>query len=170
MGTKRVGWARIKSLINENQNQLKIRNQQQVSLVHNVVANHTISADQSGAVFYWEHGSAHDITLPAAKAGLHFTFVLVVGSAHANHLVTQTNDKIYGKVTVTKLNASDKNATQNVVKGSATDKIKLHASTTSLGGNVGDVIELRCFEDGYWTADCRLSVDGNPGSTAVLAN
>ena len=31
MGTKRVGWARIRSLINENQNQLKTRNHQVIS-------------------------------------------------------------------------------------------------------------------------------------------
>ena len=170
MGTKRVGMARVQSLINENVNQLKLKLQQQVSLVHNVTSNHTLTAAQSGATFFWTHGSAHDITLPAATAGMHFKFVIVAGSAHANHLVSQASDKIYGKVTVTKSAASDKNATQTVAKGSAADKIKLHASTTSLGGNTGDVIELYCYEDGYWTADCRLSSTGNPGSTAVIAN
>lgn len=170
MGTKRVGMARVRSLINENVNQLKINRQKQISLVHNVTANHTLKAADSGAVYFWEHGSTHDITLPAAKAGMHLKVILKVGSAHAQNLVSQTDDKIYGKVTVTKSGASDKNATQTVAKSAAVDKIKLHASTTSLGGNAGDVIELYCYEDGFWTAECRLSSAGNPSSTAVLAN
>ena len=171
MGTKRVGWARIKSLNNENQNQLKLKLQQQISLVHNVTTNHTLTAAQSGATLFWTHGSAHDITLPAATAGMHFKFVLTVGSAHANHIVSQASDKIYGKVTVGTTNAADKVATQGVLKGAAVDKIKLHATTTTLGGNVGDVIELYCYEDGYWNCDARLHLTGgNPGSIAVLAN
>ena len=170
MGSKRVGMARVKSLINENVNQLKLKLQEQISLVHNVTTNHAISADQSGAVFFWTHGSAHDITLPNAVAGTHFKFVLVAGSAHNNHLVTQTDDVIYGKVTVTKSGDADKNSTQTVAKAAGKDKIKLHTSTTSLGGNTGDVIELYCYEDGYWTCEARLSSTGDPGSTAVLAD
>ena len=170
MGTKRVGMARVKSLINENVNQLKLNRQKQISLVHNVTTNHSLAASDSGAVLFWTHGSAHDITLPAAKAGMHFKFILKAGSAHANHIVTQTDDVIYGKVTVTKSGGTDKNATQTVAKSAGKDKIKLHTSTTTLGGNTGDVIELYCYEDGFWTCDARLSSTGNPGSTAVLAD
>jgi hypothetical protein len=170
MGTKRVGMARVKSLINENVNQLKIYKQEQISLIHSDTSNHTISAASSGAVLFWTHGGAHDITLPDATAGMHFKFVLTVGSAHAQNIVSQASDKIYGKATVTKSAASDKNATQTVAKGSAVDKIKLHTSTASLGGNAGDVIEIYCYEDGFWTAECRLSSTSNPSGTAVLAN
>ena len=170
MGSKRVGMARVKSLINENNNQLKLNRQKQISLVHNSTANHSLSASDSGAVLFWEHGSAHDITLPAAKAGMHFKFVLKVGSAHANHIVSQTADVIYGKVTVTKSGADDKNSTQTVAAGDGKDKIKLHASTATLGGNTGDVIELYCYEDGYWTCEARLSSTGTPSGTAVLAD
>ena len=170
MGTKRVGMARVRSLINENVNQLKIFKQQQISLVHNVTDNHDLSAGQSGAVLFWEHGGNHDITLPDAVAGAHFKFVLKVGSAHNNHIVTQTADKIYGKVTVTKSAADDKNSTQTVAIGAAVDKIKLHTSTASLGGNTGDVIELYCYEDGFWTCEARLSSTASPSSTAVLAD
>ena len=170
MGTKRVGMARVKSLINENNNQLKLNRQKQISLVHSATANHTLQSSDSGAVYFWEHGGTHDITLPEAEAGMHLKIVLKVGSAHAQNIVSQTDDKIYGKVTVTKSGASDKNSTQTVAKASAVDKIKLHASTTTLGGNAGDVIELYCYEAGFWTAECRLSSTGNPGSTAVLAD
>ena len=170
MGTKRVGMARVKSLINENVNQLKLNKQEQIALVYNDTSNHTISADQSGAVLFWTHGGAHDITLPAATAGMHFKFVLAVGSAHANRIAAASGDGFYGKVTVTKSAGTDKNATQTVVKGSAKDFISLHTSTTTLGGNAGDVIELWCYEDGYWNVDARLSCTGNPGSIAVLTD
>ena len=171
MGSKRVGMARVKSLINENINQLKIRLQESIDLVHSDTSNHKLLAGQSGAKLYWEHGGNHDITLPEAKAGMEFTFVLKVGSAHANHIVTQSDDKIYGKVVVNTTNAADKMAMQQVLIGSAVDKVKLHATTTSLCGNAGDVIVLRCLEDGYWTCDARLHITGgNPSSTAVLAD
>ena len=52
MGTKRVGMARVRSLINENVNQLKIFKQQQISLVHNETSNHEIQAADSGAVLF----------------------------------------------------------------------------------------------------------------------
>ena len=170
MGTKRVGMARVKSLINENVNQLKLNKQEQINLVYNVTSNHTIEASSSGATLFWTHGSAHNITLPAAVAGMHFRFIITAGSAHANNIAASSGDGFYGKVTVTKSAGADKNSTQTVVKGSAKDFIKLHTSTTTLGGNAGDVIELWCFQDGYWNVDARLSSTGDPASTAVLAD
>ena len=171
MGTKRVGMARVKSLINENLNQLRLNLINQISLVHNVTSNHTLGSDASGAVIFWEHGSAHDITLPSAKAGMHLKFILKVGSAHAQHLVSQTADKIYGRVVVVRSDAADKVAVQTVAKASGVDKVKLNKTSTTLGGDIGDIIELHCYEDGYWTCNASLSVSGgNPGSIAVLAD
>ena len=131
MGTKRVGMARVRSLINENTNQLKLNRQKQITLVHNVTTNHTLGADASGATLLWEHGSAHDITLPSAKAGMTLKFILKVGSAHAQNLVSQSSDKIYGKVIVHRSDAADKTSLQTVARGSAVDKIKLHKTTTT---------------------------------------
>jgi hypothetical protein len=91
--------------------------------------------------------------------------------AHAQNIVSQASDKIYGKVVVGTTNAADKVATQIVASGAGVDKIKLHATTTTLGGNVGDVIDLWCYEDGFWNCDARLTLTGgDPGSIAVLAN
>ena len=90
---------------------------------------------------------------------------------HAQNIVSQSSDKIYGKVAVTRSDANDKVSVQLLAKGSAVDKVKLHKTTTTLGGDIGDVIELYCYEAGFWTCDARLTVSGgNPGSTAVLAN
>ena len=124
MGTKRVGMARVKSLINENVNQLKLNSQKQI--------------------------------------------VLKVGSAHANHIVTQTDDVIYGRATVIST-TDDKTAVQVVAAAGGQDKIKLNASSATLGGNSGDTIELYCYEDGYWTCEANLvTTNANPGSIAVI--
>jgi len=80
MGTKRVGWARIKSLINENQNQLKIRNQEIIS----VGAGETkvLTAGDSGALVYLGGAGVATATLPAVKAGLNFSFYATSARVH----------------------------------------------------------------------------------------
>ena len=80
MGTKRVGWARIKSLINENQNQLKIRNEQIIS----VGASETkvLTAGDSGALVYLGGAGVATATLPAVAAGLNFSFYATSAQVH----------------------------------------------------------------------------------------
>jgi hypothetical protein len=71
MGTKRVGWARIRSLINENANALKTR-----LVVEAITANKTLTAADSGKKF--TIGTANvAVTLPtvaAAGSGWHCEF------------------------------------------------------------------------------------------------
>ena len=169
MGTKRVGWARIKSLINENQNELKLRNTQ---VIHVNDKATTLGAGQSGATVFWTHGTTHNITLPPAQPGMSFKLILTVGAAAAHNVSGSSGDSgFYGKATVTKSGASDEEtSTQNVVKGSMTALVKLHKSTAALGGNTGDVIDFICFEKGYWVVDARLSNTSTPASTAVFAD
>ena len=167
MGSKRVGLARVRSLINANANQMKF---QKKEVVHINQTATTLTVAQSGITVFWTHGATHNITLPAAKSGMNFKIILTVGSAHAQNIAAASGDGFYGKVYVVKSGASDKNATQTVVKASATDYIKLHNGTTTLGGNAGDVIDLVCLTDGFWVVDARLSSTGNPGSTAVLTD
>jgi len=80
MGTKRVGWARIRSLINENSNQLKIRNEQVIS----VGAGETkvLTADDSGALVYLGGAGVATATLPAVAAGLNFRFYATSARVH----------------------------------------------------------------------------------------
>ena len=168
MGTKRVGWARIRSLINENNNQMKFKSAQVVH-VNNTAT--TLTAAQSGATVFWTHGSAHNITLPAATAGMHFKIVITAGSNHAQNIAADSGDGFYGRVVVATTNAADKVAMQAVAKGSAKDYIKLQQNTTTKGGSTGDVINLWCLEDGYWNVDALLHcTGGNPGSIATLAD
>ena len=132
MGTKRIGWARIRSLINENTNQIKIKKQE---IVH---VN---------------------------------KIVLVVGSNHVQNIAAHSGDKFYGKVVVVRAAAAadDKNCCQTVAKASGQDNLKLRDRGATLGGNTGDVIELWCLDDGFWTVEARLSLTaGNPSGTTVI--
>ncbi len=166
MGSKRVGMARVKSLINENVNQLKLWKQQIVTCTGTT----TLTAAQSGCTVYWTHGTAHDITLPDAKQGMRFRFV-IVGGANAEHkIVSASSDKIFGRVQLSS-DTADKIAFQVIARGSAADEVRLkyHTSVTAQGGGPGDVIDLVCGEDGYWICNAQLHTNANaPASVAVL--
>lgn len=80
MGTKRVGWARIRSLINENQNQLKMRNEQVISV--GAAETKVLTADDSGALVYLGGAGVATATLPAVAAGLNFRFYATSAQVH----------------------------------------------------------------------------------------
>tara|TARA_R110000824_G_scaffold357053_3_gene544392 strand:- start:885 stop:1388 length:504 start_codon:yes stop_codon:yes gene_type:complete len=165
MGAKRIGWARIRSLINENDNQLKILREEVVS----VSAGTTLTAGQSGAVVHWTHSTAHDCTLPAATVGSNFKFVLLAGAAAEHRIIAAGSDGIYGKAVVTGTTA-DKISVQVILKGAAKESVTMHKTTTTLGGDAGDTVELSCVEAGYWVCNANLIVVGNPGTIAVIAD
>jgi len=171
MGTKRVGWARIRSLINENNNLLQLKRVQ----VKEVSSTTTLTAADSGSTIVWTMGSAHDITLPAAAEGLHFTVKLAVG-AGANHYIKTASsaDLFYGKAVINSSAATEvAPAVQIVTAASALsstiDRIHLHMSNAANGGSSGDTIEITCVDGTYWLVDARLTTsNGTPNAAAVL--
>jgi hypothetical protein len=83
MGTKRVGWARIRSLINENENQLGARRAKVRSVV---TADATLTAADYGKVILLSGAAALnlELVLPAnPPVGAELKFILVANS-HAN--------------------------------------------------------------------------------------
>jgi hypothetical protein len=83
MGTKRVGWARIRSLINENQNELfhaKVATK-------SVTSDTTLTTSDSGKVILMGQNGV-DITLPAATAGMSFKIIQTADYATAVCTVT----------------------------------------------------------------------------------
>ena len=153
MGTKRVGWARIRSLINENQNEIKVRNTDIVA----VTTTKTLVANDSGATVYMtKNGSGYTVTLPAATVGSSFKFVIAAGGAANHYLTCAGSDGIFGKSKVTTTNATTDTAVQEILKAAAKDKVFLHSTGATSGGRVGDVVELTCIEAGYWILNARL--------------
>ena len=95
MGTKRVGWARIKSLINENANQLKQRRYEFAT----ISADTTLTAADAGKILAVNGASALEVTLPrATSAGLWFRFILSDNSNHVDILQGNSADDFVGSV------------------------------------------------------------------------
>ena len=135
-----------------------------------VTAAKTLDATDSGAVIHWTHGSAHDITLPAATVGLNFEFILLAGAAANHHIVSETSDVIFGKAVVLSTTA-DQFLTQVVLKGSGKDKVFMHKTGATSGGDAGDTVRLVCAEEGYWVCQADLiTTHANPASVAVLTD
>ena len=140
MGTKRVGWARIRSLINENGNQLAIPRvlQQSSSQIH------TLTADDSGKSFYLADKFA--ITLPAAAAGLEFNFVLKEDIAHTSHgnIDCAGSDEFVGSIAATVVASHSKPHYADA----STNYTKIQAGQNK--AKAGDWITLEAIGAGFW--------------------
>jgi hypothetical protein len=147
----RVGWARIKSLINENQNQLKMLRPQIVA----VSGTKTLKASESGATIAWTLGSTHHITLPTATVGLRYDFVIQKGAAAGHTIISASADKIHGSAIVGEHDTLGGCNSQTVAHGSGVDKVHWNSAGTAVGGSAGDTCTLICVEAGKWTASIR---------------
>jgi len=135
-----------------------------------VSAAKTLDASDSGATVYWTHSASnHDITLPAATAGLNFKFVIAVGHAANHHITCAGSDEVFGKVTVLST-TENKTDTQVEYKNENNfTELRLHASGATLGGNAGDMINLVCVEDGFWLVTAVLvTTSAAPSGTVVM--
>tara|TARA_R110001583_G_scaffold5202_7_gene28472 strand:- start:2750 stop:3196 length:447 start_codon:yes stop_codon:yes gene_type:complete len=95
MGTKRVGWARIRSLINENANQLKMRRYEFAT----ISTDTTLTAADAGKVLAVNGASALVVTLPrATSAGLWFRFILSDNTANVDITQGNADDDFVGSV------------------------------------------------------------------------
>jgi hypothetical protein len=86
MGTKRVGWARIRSLINENQNQLKLSKKKVNNSLLNTGAavTTTLTAGQGGTHFNINGTDDIVINMPAlstSNVGLNYSFMVTTAVA-----------------------------------------------------------------------------------------
>ena len=91
MGTKRVGMARVKSLINENLNELHFRKPK----FRKFTETAELLASESGQTILFgplAGGLAADatLTLPEAAQGLSFRIIYVGGAADAHDLIIKT--------------------------------------------------------------------------------
>ena len=128
MGTKRVGFARIKSLINENTNALQIRK----SITQSVGGAATLTVADSGKEFHVDQSDAFTITLPADAAGVHFKFLLTTADSNDVKIDGGSSNAIKGWAfdPTTSINSVDNN-------------MVVYKSGTAV---VGDVIHL--YNDG----------------------
>ena len=171
MGTKRVGMARVKSLINENVNQIS----RKFRRVIEVNGTRELLASESGASVYWTKGTSHTVTLPAAEAGLNFKIVIKVSSNNLHKVAAAAGDCFFGKVVVRSSNATHDSAIQEVTYADAIatvadfDHLHIDGNVTTTGSGVGSVIELECIDGIAWrvTADLTTS-NASPASIATI--
>ena len=130
MGTKRVGWARIKSLINENQNQLKIRNEQIISV--GAGETRTLTAADSGALVYLGGAGVATATLPAVAAGLNFRFYVTSAQVH---IINGGASVIQGSY----IHSTNKGTVAHVAVTNKSS-LTLHSSNPA----IGDYLEVSC--------------------------
>lgn len=167
MGTKRVGWARIRSLINENTNQLKMLHPQVIE----VSDTRTLLASESGATIAWTLGSTHHITLPDAKVGLRYDILIQKGADAAHTIISQSADKIHGSAIVGEHDTLGGCNSQFIAHGSGVDKVHWKADGTARGGSAGDTCSLVCVEEGKWTASIRQTTSATVAAAVTpLAN
>ena len=155
MGTKRVGWARIRSLINENTNLMSIQAKRYVSGTETM----SLTAEQSGQtvlVGAAAAGLAADTiyTLPAASNGLNFKFVYVGNAADAQDFQVNTgsNDNyLIGGVT------------QHDADNAGDDTVVYHPNGSSnsranfLTPDSGTVVEVWCDGTNWFLAGTLIS-------------
>jgi len=169
MGTKRVGMARVKSLINENNNALSRKFRR---IIH-VDGTRELLSSESGATVFWTKGTSHTVTLPAAQTGLNFKVVIKVGSNNLHKIAAASGDCFFGQVLVLD-NANDKHAVQTVTYATATgtpadhDHLKLDGNASDTGSGAGSVIELECIDDSAWRVTARLLTTGTPSGIATI--
>lgn len=163
----RVGWARIKSLINENQNQLKMLRPQIVA----VSGTKTLKASESGALIAWTLGSTHHITLPNATVGLQYDFVIETGAAAAHTIITQSADKIHGCAFLMEAGTKTACNAQVLEDGAGVDKVHFKSDGTAVGGQAGNTCRLVCIEKGKWVATVHATTSGTvAAAVTILAN
>jgi hypothetical protein len=169
MGTKRVGMARVKALINNNVNQISRKYRR---IIH-VDGTRTIDASESGSTLMWTKGTSHTITLPACEAGLNFKIVIKVSSNNLHKIAAASGDCFFGQVVVFD-NADDKHAIQTVTYASATgtpadfDHIAIDGNASDTGSGAGSVIELECIDGDAWRVSATLMTTGTPSSIAAI--
>ena len=176
MGSKRIGLARTQALIENLKRELAMNEASFSGTKRKVIAvngTRTLLKSESGCTVMWTKGTAHNITLPAAEAGLNFKIVIKVSSNNLHKIVVADGDCFFGQVVVFD-NADDKHAIQTVTYAAATttpanfDHVGIDGNANDTGSGAGSVIELECVDGDAWRVTASLMTTGTPSSIAAI--
>ena len=140
-----------------------------------MTASGALTAGESGSVVLLNAASL-DVTLPAASAGLNYKFILGIDADASNSIAVNSGDCFYGTVSVISTTA-DNTEVQHVTRAAALlapgtyDFLDFEHDVTTIGGKAGDVIEITADSgggSGAWHVDATLTMDGDPGTIAVI--
>jgi len=149
MGTKRVGWARIKSLINENTNALHVQH----GVVEAITANKTLTVNDGGKRFTVGTATAA-VTLPTvAAAGSGWSCEFWVNSNTAATTITAPGtDLILGHV-----RTGADNATPQIMPATVIGTEVLVFTTSAVQG---DWARLFCDGTNYFVTGMSRVAEG----------
>ncbi len=166
MGTKRVGLARVETLIENLSRDLALGGST-LSHKREVVlsggGSTTLTAAQSGALCVFDTAAASTFVLPTPSVGMHFTFVSAI-TAVADHVIqAPTNDAGFlGGVLIMNTTADQCNAFSAATDGN-NDFITMDGTTT--GGIAGSLVHVYCISSTNgakaWLAQGTLIGSGN---------
>tara|TARA_R100001594_G_scaffold62845_1_gene97227 strand:- start:52 stop:825 length:774 start_codon:yes stop_codon:yes gene_type:complete len=140
-----------------------------------ITAGRAITADESGTTFVLNVATA-DWTLPAASPGLNYKFILGIDPDASCSIGANSGDCFYGTVSVISSSA-DNTEVQHVTRAAAIaapgnhDFLDFEHDTTTIGGKAGDIISIVADSGGgagAWHVDAVLTMDGDPGTIAVI--
>ena len=166
MGTKRVGLARTKALLENLKREIQLNQATLVGQKAKVLTMSNglvLSANDSGAYCLFAAAGATAVTLPAPQVGLTFTFITTV-TATADHVIrtaTLNTDGFLGGVmsnsdTVTKADSFSADA------DGSNDFITLNGGTT--GGAAGSRITVVCIDGENWAVSGQLICLADPAT------
>lgn len=118
----------------------------------------TLTANQSGMYVYFDRAAGIAYTLPAAAAGLTFTFIVTVSVTSNAHSITTAasgSQFIAGAIQLTKAAASPSSFLAN---GSSNYLISMNGTTT--GGLIGTVIEYYGMSSTLWVVNANIIGSG----------
>ena len=169
MGSKRIGMARVKSLINENSNALQVRK----LVIKSITADATLGAEDSGKLIVLNAADAGStavtVTLPAATgSGQHYKIMVgTVSAMTAGYKVQVTGDDTMDGVVMTL--ADGGNTVLGFETAAASDTFTMDGTTTG-GVSIGDFIELIDIASNQWAISGQTTSSGTeatPFSAAV---
>ena len=172
MGSKRVGMARVKSLINANNNALQVRKK----VIKSITASASLAAADSGKLFVLNAADAGStavtVTLPAATGSGRY-YRIVVGTVNAMSdgykiQVADSTDTIDGQI-VTASTGDTPDLGQPWVTAAASDTVTFDGTTTG-GVAIGDWIEVIDIASNQWVISGQTTSSGTeatPFSAAV---
>jgi len=131
MGTKRVGWARIKSLINENTNALKI----QRNPIKVITTDTVLTAADSGKIIFLDANDI-EVTLPhSVSLGMNFRVIMADNYDTAASTVTSSADSVTYFRGAISTSTSDHLPGANPVAGTSDNYLGASFGATSVAGD-----------------------------------